>query len=125
MYPHRCIFADAFYRFSGQRESILRIISAAKSMLSRNAISRAGGSAVTRAWPQVGFSCAICTMSLRMFSGSRGRPACDFHFQDNLKPLRCQLISVSSLTMTKASFRARHWPAVGSRSMASRLNRDR
>jgi hypothetical protein len=32
--------ADAFYRFSGQRESIIRIISAAKSMLSRNAISR-------------------------------------------------------------------------------------
>jgi hypothetical protein len=30
--------SDALYRFSGQRESILRIISAAKSMLSRNAI---------------------------------------------------------------------------------------
>src|SRR5262249_18736741 len=47
-------------------------------------------SEATRAWPQVGFSCAICTMSLRMFSGIRGRPACDFHFQNNLKPLRCQ-----------------------------------
>jgi len=32
-----------FYRFDeGQRESIRRIISTAKSMLSRNAISRAG-----------------------------------------------------------------------------------
>jgi hypothetical protein len=47
MYPNRCIFAFLvqmpLYRFGGQRESILRIISAAKSMLSRNAISRAGG----------------------------------------------------------------------------------
>lgn len=34
--------SDALYRFDGQRESIRRIISAAKSMLSRNAISRAG-----------------------------------------------------------------------------------
>jgi hypothetical protein len=33
---------------------------------------------------QVGFSCAIRTMSLRMFSGSRARPARDF--QNNLKP---------------------------------------
>ena len=34
---------SGFYRFdAGQRESILRIISTAKSMLSRNAISRAG-----------------------------------------------------------------------------------
>jgi hypothetical protein len=55
---------------------------------------------------QVGFPCAICTMSLRMFSGIRGRPACDFHFQNNLKPLRCQPIKVSGLTITntKASF---------------------
>jgi hypothetical protein len=45
---------------------------------------------------QVGFSCAP-TMSLRMLSGSRGRPARDFHFQNNLKPLRCRLISVSGL----------------------------
>ena len=43
-------------------------------------------------------------MSLRTFSGIRGRPACDFHFQNNLKPLRCQPIRVSGLTMTKASF---------------------
>jgi hypothetical protein len=36
-------FMVGFYRFDeGQRESIRRIISAAKSMLSRNAISRAG-----------------------------------------------------------------------------------
>jgi hypothetical protein len=44
MYPHRCIFAflAPVSRFDGQRESILRIISAAKSMLSRNAISHAG-----------------------------------------------------------------------------------
>src|SRR6516165_8527390 len=55
-------------------------------------------SEATRAWPQVRFSCAICTMSLRMFSGIRGRPACDFHFQNNLKPLRCQPIKVSGLT---------------------------
>jgi hypothetical protein len=34
--------SDALYRFSGQRELIRRIISAAKSMLSLNAISRAG-----------------------------------------------------------------------------------
>jgi hypothetical protein len=34
--------------------------------------------------PKSDFSCAICTMSLRMFSGIRGRPACDFQ---NLKPL--------------------------------------
>ncbi len=40
--------------------------------------------------PQVGFSSAIRTMSLRMFSGRRGRPTCDFHFQNSLKPLRCQ-----------------------------------
>ena len=39
-----------------------------------------------------------------MFSGIRGRPACDFHFQNNWKPLRCQPIRVSGLTMTKASF---------------------
>ena len=39
-----------------------------------------------------------------MFSGIRGRPACDFHFQNNWKPLRCQPISVSGLTTTKASF---------------------
>src|SRR6516225_9004165 len=64
-------------------------------------------SEATRAWPQVGFSCAICTMSLRMFSGIRGRPACDLHFQNNLKPLRCQPIKVSGLTMTKASFHRR------------------
>jgi hypothetical protein len=57
-----------------------------------------------RACPQVGFSFAICTMSLRMFSGIRGRPACDFHFRNNWKPLRCQPIRVSGLTMTKASF---------------------
>src|SRR5215470_4313294 len=63
-------------------------------------------SEATRAWPQVGFSCAICTMSLRMFSGIRGRPACDFHFHNNLKPLRCQPIKVSGLTMTKASFQS-------------------
>src|SRR6516225_9016203 len=63
-------------------------------------------SEATRAWPQVGFSCAICTMSLRMFSGIRGRPACNFHFQNNLKPLRCQPIKVSGLTMTKASFQS-------------------
>jgi len=63
-------------------------------------------SEATRAWPQVRFSCAICTMSLRMFSGIRGRPACDFHFQNNLKPLRCQPIKVSGLTMTKASFQS-------------------
>jgi hypothetical protein len=41
-----------------------------------------------------------------MFSGIRGRPACDFHFQNNLKPLRCQPIRVSGLTMTKASFQS-------------------
>src|SRR5215469_4075011 len=63
-------------------------------------------SEATRACPQVGFSRAICTMSLRMFSGIRGRPACDFHFQNNLKPLRCQPIKVSGLTMTKASFQS-------------------
>jgi hypothetical protein len=34
----------------------------------------------------LGEGIAICTMSLRMFSGIRGRPACDFHFQNNLKP---------------------------------------
>jgi hypothetical protein len=39
-----------------------------------------------------------------MFSGIRGRPACDFHFQNNLKPLRCHPISVSGLTITKDSF---------------------
>src|SRR5215469_15219595 len=67
-------------------------------------------SEATRAWPQVAFSCAICTMSLRMFSGIRGRPACDFHFQNNLKPLRCQPIKVSGLTMTKASFQSQRRP---------------
>ena len=61
-------------------------------------------SAATRACPQVGFSFAICTMSLRMFSGSRGRPACDFHFQNNLKPLRCQPIKVSGLTIHQGLF---------------------
>jgi hypothetical protein len=39
-----------------------------------------------------------------MFSGIRGRPACDFPFQNNWKLLRCQPIRVSGLTMTKASF---------------------
>ena len=38
-----------------------------------------------------------------MLSGIRGRPACDFPFQNNLKPLRCQPIKVSGLTITKAS----------------------
>jgi hypothetical protein len=33
-----------------------------------------------------------------------GRLACDFPFQNNLKPLRCRPISVSGLTITKASF---------------------
>ena len=47
MYPHRCIFAYLVQMpstVSTKRSvvSILRIISAAKSMLSRNAISRAG-----------------------------------------------------------------------------------
>ena len=36
----------------------------------------------------------------------KSRPACDFHFQNNLKPLRCHPISVSGLTITKASFQS-------------------
>jgi hypothetical protein len=44
-------------------------------------------SAATRACPQVGFSSAIRTMSLRMFSGRRGRPTRDFHFQKQLETL--------------------------------------
>jgi hypothetical protein len=61
-------------------------------------------SAATRACPQVGFSSAIRTMSLRMFSARRGRPTPAFYFQNSLKPLRCQPIRVSGLTITKALF---------------------
>ncbi len=37
-------------------------------------------------------------------AGRRGRPTRDFHFQNSLKPLRCQPIRVSGLTITKALF---------------------
>ena len=63
-------------------------------------------SAATRACPQVGFSSAIRVMSLRMFSGRRGRPTRDFHFQNSLKPLRCQPIRVYGLTITNALFQS-------------------
>ena len=72
----------------------------------RNIDTQLHRSADTRTCPQVGFSCAICRMSLRMLSGSRGRPACDFPFQNDWKPSRCQPIRVSGLTMTKASFQS-------------------
>jgi hypothetical protein len=48
----------------------------------------ADSSAATRLSPKSDFLVPICTMSLRMFSGSRGRPACDFHFQNIWKPWR-------------------------------------
>ena len=56
--------------------------------------------------PEKGAARNRWTRSLRMFSGIRGRPACDFPFQNNLKPLRCQPIRISGLTMTKASFQS-------------------
>jgi hypothetical protein len=63
-------------------------------------------SAATRACPQVGFSSDIRMMSLRIFSGRRGRPTRDFQFQNSWKPLRCQPMSVSGLTITKALFQS-------------------
>jgi hypothetical protein len=56
--------------------------------------------------PPVGFSSAIRMMRLRMFSGRRGRPTRDFHFQNSWKPLRCQPMSVSGPTITKALFQS-------------------
>jgi len=53
--------------------------------------------------PQVGFSLAIWRINAWMFFGSRGLPpGRDFHRQNRRNPLRCQRISVSGLTTTKA-----------------------
>ena len=57
-----------------------------------------------RSSPQVGLFVAISAISLCKCSGTRGRPRDrDFHFQNRRKPLRCQRINVSGLTIVRAS----------------------
>ena len=61
-------------------------------------------SSAMRSSPYVGFCVAIWTISFRNCAGTRGLPrGLDFHFQNRRKPLRCQLINVSGLTMIRAS----------------------
>jgi hypothetical protein len=43
-----------------------------------------------------------------MFFGNRGLPGLDFQRQNRRNPFRCQPISVSGLTMIKASFQLNH-----------------
>src|SRR5262249_41969983 len=63
-------------------------------------------SSATRSCPQVGLLVAISAISRRMSFGSRGLPARDRQLQNSLKPLRCQRIRVSGLTITRASFQS-------------------
>ncbi len=64
-----------------------------------------------RGAPHNGFSRLIRRMSSRISLEVRGRPGfpCqDFHFHNRLNPWRCQPMTVSGLTMTRASFQRGH-----------------
>ena len=64
-----------------------------------------------RGAPHNGFSQLIRWMSSRISFEVRGRPGFpwqDFHFQKRRNPWRCQPMTVSGLTMTRASFQRGH-----------------
>jgi hypothetical protein len=68
--------------------------------------------------PQVGFSQAICPISVCRFLPRCGRPDLrDFHFQNSRKAVRCHLINVSGLTMTGVS---RQWNNLDSKRITVR-----
>ena len=75
-----------------------------------------------RGAPQSGFSRLILRINSRTSFGTAGRPGWPertFHVQNSRKPLRCQAMTVSGLTMTKAdrqSFQTSHSHAQRSRS---------
>src|ERR1043166_8783074 len=70
---------------------------------STNRPSLSESSSAIRSSPQLGFSCAIFTMSVRRFLGSGGRPACrDLQRQNRRNPARCQRTNVSGLTIARA-----------------------
>ena len=60
-------------------------------------------SSAMRSSPQVGLLVVISAISCRNWAGMRGRPrGRDLRFQNKRKPLRCQRINVSGLTMVRA-----------------------
>ena len=56
-----------------------------------------------RSSPQIGFSVAMRRISRRSSSGIGGRPGLDLMRQNRRQPARCQRISVSGRTTTRAS----------------------